>query len=325
MMVETPAVTERGRDRWLAAGLVVGLPLLFVVGSYLWWRDRLPDPMPSHWGASGEVDDTVSLAGMATTMAVIAGAGALLAWSGALAYRLSWSARRTLVVIGAAAAGFGAGLWLTVATLALDVTDPYQAPEPTWQILALLVAMVLVPVVVLALLGRAPARSAATGRPAPDLPRAPLPAGGPGWREVLLPSAWFLLFLMILFGLGAVLAIVLNLWAGSPVLLVTLACGLLAISRITVDQRGLHLGLGPWARPRITVPLAEIASAEMTEVRPSEWGGWGYRIRPGGRGLVLRRGPGVRLVLSEHREFVFNTRAPEHVAGLINSLIERTR
>jgi MFS family permease len=311
--------------QWLTAGIVAGLPLLFVVGSYLWWREQLPDPMPSHWNASGEVDDTVSLAGTFVTMVVIAGAGALLAWGGALAFRLTWSVRRVLVVIGAAVGGFGAGLWLTVATLALGLTDPYQAREPTWQIPALLVAIVLVPAVTLMVLGRAPARSAATDRPAPDLPRAPLPAGEPVWREAFFPSAWFVVFLVILFGLGTALALILNIWAGFPVLVVALVCGLLATSQITVDQRGLQIGLGPWNWPRITVRLAEIVSAEVTEVHPFEWGGWGYRVRPGGRALALRRGPGVRLVLSEEREFVVNSRAPERMAGLVNALLERVR
>lgn len=309
--------------RWWIAALVASLPFLFVIGSYLLWRDRLPDPLPSHWGADGKVDGTTSLTGTVTAMAVMARVGSLPAWVGALAHRLSWNVRRVLIAVGAAAGGFAAGLWLTVATLALDLTDPYRAPEPTWQIPALLVAMTAAPAVAVGLLGRAPERRAAPDRPAPDLPRTPLGAGEqPVWRETFPPPRGFLVVPALLLGLAAVMAAVVNIWAASPVLVVAVGCGLFASARLTVDQRGLHIALGWWGWPRFTVPLAEVAAAEVTEVSLFEWGGWGYRARPGGRALVFRSGPGIRLTLSEEREFVFNTRDPERVAGLVNSLIE---
>ena len=73
----TAATSTRGTPaaRWLAGLLVAVLPLLFIVQTYRSWRDRLPDPMPSHWNASGQVDGTTSLSGMLTTAVVIAGAG----------------------------------------------------------------------------------------------------------------------------------------------------------------------------------------------------------------------------------------------------------
>jgi hypothetical protein len=54
--------------------------------------------------------------------------------------------------------------------------------------------------------------------------------------------------------------------------------------RLMVDRRGLLVGFGPWGWPRLTVPLREIEYAVVSTVRPSEWGGWGYRMRRGGPG-----------------------------------------
>jgi hypothetical protein len=93
--------------------------------------------------------------------------------------------------------------------------------------------------------------------------------------------------------------------------------------------RGLRVRaveFGPWGGPRFRIPLAEIESAEVITARPMAWGGWGYRIRPGGRAVITRGGPGVQLALSGSRVFVTTTtRDPEAVAGLVNTLLDRLR
>ena len=48
------------------------------------------------------------------------------------------------------------------------------------------------------------------------------------------------------------------------------------------------------------------------------------RMMPGGRAVVLRRGPGVHLALSEGRRFVVSTHDPEALAGLVNTLVDRS-
>jgi hypothetical protein len=167
----TGSAAPRVPAGWLLAAAVADLPLAVVAVSYWWWRERLPDPLPIHWGADGRVDGT--------------------------------------------------------------------APRPR-------------------------------------------PARRPG---ICWPSR-----------------------RPSP--------------RLSVDAGGLHVGFGPWGWPRLTVPLREIAYAEVVDVRPAEWGGWGYRARSGGRGLVLRRGPGVRLELSAGRHFVATARDADRVAGLLNALLD---
>jgi hypothetical protein len=325
----TTAITSRGSApaaRWLAGLLVAVLPLLFIVQTYRSWRGRLPDPMPSHWNASGQVDGTTSLSGMLTTAVVIAGVGVLLAVVAVVGGRfMRWGARRVLLCTGAGVAGLGASLWWLTASLALDVADAHQARPPTWHVLALLAGMVLPVVLAAVALGRGPAARPATGRPPEDAPRAHLAAGQPAvWTEVHYPSAPSLVVVAVTLAVGVVMAILINPWAASPAALAALVVALALTIRLTVDDRGLHVGFGPWGWPRLTVPLAEIEYAEPTEVRPLEWGGWGYRMMPGGRAVVLRKGPGVRLALSENRRFVVSTRDPEALAGLVNTLVDRS-
>ncbi|HLV58586.1 MAG TPA: DUF1648 domain-containing protein [Natronosporangium sp.] len=325
----TTITTSTGRTpaaRWLAGLLVSLLPLLVIVQTYRWWRDRLPDPLPSHWNVSGQVDGTTSLSGMLTATVAIAGVGVLLAVVAVVGGRfIRWGTRRVLLCTGAGVAGLGASLWWLTASLALDVADAHQARPPTWHVLALLAGMVLPVVVAAVALGRGPAARPATGRPPEGAPRARLAAGQPAvWTEVHYPSAPSLVVVAVTLAVGVVMAILINPWAASPAALAALVVALALTIRLTVDDRGLHVGFGPWGRPRLTVPLAEIEYAEPTEVRPLEWGGWGYRMMPGGRAVVLRRGPGVHLALSEGRRFVVSTHDPEALAGLVNTLVDRS-
>jgi hypothetical protein len=48
-------------------------------------------------------------------------------------------------------------------------------------------------------------------------------------------------------------------------------------------------------------------------------------MKPGGRGVILRSGRGVRLVLSQSRQLVASTCYPEKVAGQLNTLVGQQR
>lgn len=327
-----PAGADRsGSDaaplRWGAALAVTALPLPVMVGTWLAWRERLPNPMPTHWGAGGRVDGVTSLAAVFTALCVAAAVGVLVAAVAAARRRWSWHARRAAAATGAAVAGFAAGIWLMNALLALDVADAYQAPPPTWHLALMLTVATLLPVGVFVALGAAPAGSAAAGRPDADLPRIDLPAGQrAAWSEVMVPNGMVAVLAVSLLATALLGAVARSAWAVAPTVAVLLVVGLaFTVLRVTVDRRGLRVGFGPWGWPQVTVALDEIEYAEVAEVRPAEWGGWGYRMRPGGRALVLRRGPGVRLVLSGGREFVATTRDPRTVAGLVNTLLDRVR
>jgi hypothetical protein len=104
------------------------------------------------------------------------------------------------------------------------------------------------------------------------------------------------------------------------------AIGTVSELTATVDARGLTLAHGPFARPRWTVPLAEVAAAEPTDIDPWRVGGWGVRKVPGRRGataVVVRGGPGLRVIRTDGRELLVTVPDAEAAAGLLADLAGR--
>ena len=101
--------------------------------------------------------------------------------------------------------------------------------------------------------------------------------------------------------------------------------------RVTADRSGLHVGYGFLGWPRTSVPLRRIAAARAIDVRPTDWGGWGYRgslTLMKRAAVVLRAGPGIRLDLHDGKVFVVTIDDPDTPARLLNaeaSRLERSR
>jgi hypothetical protein len=77
--------------------------------------------------------------------------------------------------------------------------------------------------------------------------------------------------------------------------------------RVTVDGEAIEVRCGHAGFPRRRIPHGDVLSAEVVRgVTPRQWGGWGYRWRPGkGTALVVRRGDGVLLRLEGGQDFTF--------------------
>ncbi len=142
----------------------------------------------------------------------------------------------------------------------------------------------------------------------------PHAAGAAAAAAIALPAAGFLAggpTGWILLGLGLVLAV---------------AIGTVSEVTATVDARGLTVAHGPLGRPRWTVPLADVALAEATEIDPLRVGGWGVRKVPGRRGataVVVRGGPGLRVVRTDGRELLVTVPDAGAGAGLLADLAAR--
>jgi len=141
-----------------------------------------------------------------------------------------------------------------------------------------------------------------------------------------LHNRWFLGLGLIFIGMVGPVAIV----ASWPFAMIPLFVGLITLlfSGLTTraDRFGLHVGYGllPW--PSTHIPLEEIASASAIDVRPIEWGGWGYRgslTLVKRAAVVLRAGPGLRLDLHGGKVFVVTIDDPETPAALLNAETQR--
>ncbi|GAY09258.1 hypothetical protein TOK_3216 [Pseudonocardia sp. N23] len=109
--------------------------------------------------------------------------------------------------------------------------------------------------------------------------------------------------------------------AGALLLVVGLAVLLFGSSAlVTVDRRGLVVALGAVGRPRLRVPVEDIASVTTGEVSPAQFGGWGYRLVPGGSGVVLRGGPALIVTRRSGRRFTVTVDDAQTAAGLLAGL-----
>jgi hypothetical protein len=94
--------------------------------------------------------------------------------------------------------------------------------------------------------------------------------------------------------------------------------------RVTASEKGFVVGFGWWGWPRRRIRLDAIDHAEaLDDVRPIAYGGWGYRITGTATAVVLRRGPGIRIVRDRGREVVVTVDDPDRGAGVVNDLVTR--
>ena len=80
---------------------------------------------------------------------------------------------------------------------------------------------------------------------------------------------------------------------------------LMSSVQVRVDASTFVVAFGPFGRPRRTIALADVADVSAIIVEPAEWGGWGYRWIPWVKAsaAVIRKGPGIALVLRDGRRF----------------------
>ena len=77
-------------------------------------------------------------------------------------------------------------------------------------------------------------------------------------------------------------------------------------AEVIVDQTCITVRLGRFGWPRRTFPWPGVREVAAIDVRPTEWGGWGYRWVPWRRGTaaVMRAGDGLRIERRDGRVFV---------------------
>ena len=306
-----------GMRRVLALGLAMA-PVVVVAVTWLLVGDRLPDPVPSHWNAGGEVDRTMSATGFAVMSLGLTGLVAALA-VGVVRAHEDERVRRLAVLACAFSAYLIGGIAVMTLLLARDAATAQEVRLPWYAVTGAIAAALAVPA--LAALVWPPPAPAGRGPVDPALPRLDLAEGERAVYVTTVRSRGFVALGIGCVVVGVALMVFVNLLVGAAVIAVTVAA--LALSQVTVrvDETGLRLGFGPGVRVR--VPLADIRQASAEEIRPLAWGGWGYRVLPGKRALVLRGGPGLVLDLRNGNRFAVTLDEPETPAALVNGLLDR--
>ncbi|MER7129301.1 DUF1648 domain-containing protein [Streptosporangium saharense] len=320
-------MTSKGRAVLALGGGV--LVTAAVAGVPLALRDRLPDPLATHWNGAGTPNGHLSF-----TTAL---------WAGLALWGVAWIVLTVLALRGPALAtrlgraswtGFlfgwavlAVGMQGTTVAANLDVADWRQAGLPVWQVVAVSLAALAVGVL-----------AGFLGRGAPDphrdpaaLPTVRLRAGRRAVWVSRASNGWLLgLSLASLAGalVCAVLAVTGVLEGSALTLLGALALATLVglatcSTRVRVDENGLRVGFGLFGGLARRTPIDRIESAWVETRSPTEVGGWGVRGVPGaGRVTFMLRG-GECLVIRRVTggEFAVSVDDAGNGAALLNAYV----
>lgn len=300
--------------------------LLAATAVALAWRDRLPDPVASHWGTDG-VSGTSSFAGLLALLPAVGVPFAVLAWAIAFFIGRAALTRRFAAGLAVWVAGFAGGLTLVMLAAQLDVPRAADARDIGGG-MALAFAGPLVLGALAAWVTPGDAALPATAPVPASAVRLPLPDGELATWVRRIDWVHPAVVVAICTAFAVLLGVTTGAWWYAGVLfafLLVLVGGLTGWT-VTVDQRGL-VARARLPRPRVVVPLVEVEHAEVVTVQPlREFGGWGLRMGLDGRvGVVLRGGEGLQVTRTGGRRVVVTVDDAATGAALLNTLAARAR
>ncbi|MFE9460615.1 DUF1648 domain-containing protein [Streptomyces californicus] len=320
-------MTSKNLGRATLAALPFVLALLVDLVVHLTVQDRLPDRLAVHFDAGGSADRYLGF-----TAYLLYSLGALLVlgvlWAVfAVNGKLRGGGRSRLIGGGFALAAFLG--YLLIAVLLVNVDAPEGGPTdgfPLWQV-AVAVGAGAAAWPIGALLSRL--------APAPESPDGD--GGGASRERIALADGevaswargigawWAPLAVLALLASAVAVGREVSWFAGAPLVVLALVIGTFCRPHVTVDRRGLTVsGLLP--KPRVRVELERMTGADSRRVNAlSEYGGWGYRIRPDRSGVITRSGEAIVVSLTSGREFAVTVDDSATGAALLNTLLDQQR
>jgi hypothetical protein len=311
---------------------VVALPAVLLstaIAPLLFWRDRLPNPLASHWPLSGPADGAWSFNTTLIVVSLIAVVSAVVLMATGL-YR--WTAQpNPVAALPTFISMLTNGLTGVAIKQSLDRIDWHGTPGPAlWQIAIVFVIASLVTSVAALAISSLPVTLSASGSTASAITTLEVAAQERVmWsnritnRWLLLPSVAVLLLAVVSFVRPHATN---SRWEPVVFALVALASSLLSSVSVRADEHGLHLRYGPFNWPKQTISIERIKSASAIDLKPSEWGGWGYRgsLKILKRAaVVLRRGPAIRVDLHNGAKFAVSIGDSETGAAVLNTALSR--
>ncbi|MYW35142.1 DUF1648 domain-containing protein [Streptomyces sp. SID2119] len=320
-------MTRKNLGRATLAALPFALAFLVDLILFLVLKDRLPTRLAGHFDVSGDVngyvDRTTYVLVTAPVMPVLGVLWVLMVVGGKFYGR----AHRLLIGGGWAVAAFLQYVLAAALIVNLDAPDGSAAGRfPLWHLAVAIGAAVLAGGIGL-LLARLvpPTEGPRAGKSPADRERIALADGEvAGWARTT-GSWWLPLGGLVIVVTGTGLGYWVTWFLGAPLLVLALLVLTFSRAHVTVDRRGLTVsGLLPW--PRVQVPLERIEAADSRRVDAvAEFGGWGYRIRPGRTGFIVRSGEAIVARQRSGREFAVTVEDSGTGAALLNTLVDRNR
>lgn len=299
-------------ERFRALVTIWLIPLVVIAGSAAalvsWWQ-HYPDPIAVHWGLSGNPDGSLPL--WLYAAGIVGGMG--LAWLG-----LIGGTRRGADAPVTAVVYFILGLLAAVNAQILaynyDAADWHDAASLSWYV----VVGVLGAAIVAGFLGWLLAGG--RGSVGEDEPLEPVSTNLTSWTgraSNLWIAAIAAVLIVLCFFVGPVWALLL---VAIAVLLV-----LFAFVRVDAGDSGVLVSLGPVGLPRRRYSFESITGAGAVEITPLAYGGWGWRIRPGRRAYIIRRGQAIRIERATGVAVVITVDDAQTGAAVIDSIARERR
>ena len=324
-MNDTTNPAERpARTRIILATLAMALPVAAIALARLAWGDALPTEVASHWSGTDAPDDSLPTDGVFLVTTVIT-AVTLLATIVLLALpRPGMRTKRMIVLLLGIAAGSAAAVWIIPTWLTVQAGSVDGAVLGWW----------VMPLGVCSLWGVVPAMILPSQPLHTDTGTQPAPMQlgetevGAWSRSVTALMFVWLTVIVVAIGAAAYAPVLLRGESGAAVfglslaVLAALLCASFIRLRVSVDWRGLRV-VSLFGLPLKRMPLDRIDVVEATDIRPGDWGGWGYRIMPGRSAVVLRSGPGLVVTSTSGKQFAITLDDPEQPAALLQALAAR--
>ena len=317
-----PAAVQRVRRAHLTATvLVAAVSAAALLLVFLMAAGDLPDRSATHFDFSGQPNDDMAR-GAALGLFLLVGIGLPALLIGVFGATQWWRGEWAR-----AFAGFLAGfsVWLAALFAGLVIANrgaasPEEVTLRPWLLVLGLVLGLVVGVVVALVVPRGIPHDA----PEVVTPMALAPTERASWfgRAQLGRLPLLALVASVLVLVVATLASGIW-WLWLIAALVALLVAGMTSFVVTVDATGVTwrsaIGL-----PRGHIPLSEVTEAAVVEMSPSDFGGFGLRMTPGGLGLITRRGTALQ-VRHGKRRFVATVDDAASGAGLLLGYLETTR
>ena len=299
------------------------------LATYLAYRSDLPERVATHYGIAGRPDGSMTT----EQFLIVVGALMVLGW-GACAF-IALTLRRfqpmvapTLSFVGAFLVALGSGILATTAIGQRGLDSWQDASLSPWALIPWLAGSLIVSSAAARIASSLPHQADTGGDAAP--PAMDLAPGERAFWTATMSAGWPMLLgsavLVVAVVLGQLIETSIGPWISIALLLPGIAITTFSRIRVTADRSGLTVRYGFLGWPRTSVPLRRIATARAIDVRPTEWGGWGYRgnlTLMNRAAVVLRAGPGLRLDLNDGKVFVVTIDAPDTPARLLNAEASR--
>ena len=329
---------QTNRLFWPLSLGTLGAALLVQVFSMVLLKDRLPDPLATHWNGAGIADGTGSFTGFLwLSLGTLIFLGLIVPLSSLGTPKKPAGSGQPWL------AGIGNGLLVGITTLFLSgIIGQLDAPQALGTSLNNQVLIIgMIGGVLWGLLSALLVQKAFPRTNHEELPvdetsaqntdalatHVPLPGtrisssiNSPIWLSLLLlATSAGAIYLLLSTNMGGPM----HWFIALPGLLLLVLASLLLISgKVATDDEGIRVYAGG-AFKLMHVRPTKIKKAEAREIRPLEYGGWGLRISGAGIAFITRTGPGIVVTQMQGADRIYSVATMDDaqaMAAILNRL-----